>query len=68
MSDYTKLRVVGKGSYGVVELLRRKNDRSLFVMKKIETSSSSNRDEALKEVQLLRDLDHPNIVGKRNVR
>jgi NIMA (never in mitosis gene a)-related kinase len=63
MSDYTKLRVVGKGSYGVVELLRRKNDRSLFVMKKIETSSSSNRDEALKEVQLLRDLDHPNIVG-----
>jgi NIMA (never in mitosis gene a)-related kinase len=63
MADqYRAMQVIGKGSYGVVRLLQRKTDKKLYVMKMVECKQES-QDDALKEVNLLAKLNHPNIVG-----
>jgi len=63
MADqYRAMQVVGKGSYGVVRLLQRKTDKKLYVMKMVECKAESQED-ALKEVDILNKLNHPNIVG-----
>jgi len=63
MADqYRAMQVIGKGSYGVVRLLQRKTDKKLYVMKMVECKAESQED-ALKEVNILNTLKHPNIVG-----
>ncbi|XP_051966929.1 serine/threonine-protein kinase Nek4-like [Xyrauchen texanus] len=67
MESYVFLRVVGKGSYGEVNLARHKSDRKQYVIKKLNlrTSSSRERRAAEQEAQLLSQLKHPNIVTYR---
>ncbi|KAF0035112.1 hypothetical protein F2P81_012870 [Scophthalmus maximus] len=57
-------RVVGKGSYGEVNLVKHKSDRKQYVIKKLNLTTSSKRERhaAEQEAQLLSQLRHPNIV------
>ncbi|KAL0978526.1 hypothetical protein UPYG_G00171700 [Umbra pygmaea] len=67
MNDYLFIRVVGKGSYGEVHLVKHKTDRKQYVIKKLNLSTSSKRERraAEQEAQLLSRLQHPNIVTYR---
>ncbi|XP_010899397.2 serine/threonine-protein kinase Nek4 isoform X2 [Esox lucius] len=67
MNDYIFIRVVGKGSYGEVNLVKHKTDRKQYVIKKLNLSTSSKRERraAEQEAQLLSQLRHPNIVTYR---
>ncbi|XP_051957959.1 serine/threonine-protein kinase Nek4-like isoform X2 [Xyrauchen texanus] len=67
MENYLFVRVVGKGSYGEVNLVRHKSDRKQYVIKKLNlrTSSKRERRSAEQEAQLLSQLKHPNIVTYR---
>ncbi|KAK7128135.1 hypothetical protein R3I93_020667 [Phoxinus phoxinus] len=67
MDSYLFVRVVGKGSYGEVNLVRHKSDRKQFVIKKLNLRTSSRRERraAEQEAQLLSQLKHPNIVTYR---
>jgi NIMA (never in mitosis gene a)-related kinase len=64
MQKYEYVKELGSGSYGKVILVRNKRDGEQLALKSIELSKlpSESRDKALQEVQLLRSLDHPNIV------
>ncbi|XP_077948362.1 serine/threonine-protein kinase Nek4 isoform X6 [Gasterosteus aculeatus] len=59
--------VVGKGSYGEVNLVKHKTDRKQYVIKKLNLTTSSKRERrsAEQEAQLLSQLRHPNIVTYR---
>ncbi|XP_058648515.1 serine/threonine-protein kinase Nek4 isoform X4 [Onychostoma macrolepis] len=67
MDSYLFVRVVGKGSYGEVNLVRHKSDRKQYVIKKLNLRTSSRRERraAEQEAQLLSQLKHPNIVTYR---
>ncbi|KAL7407425.1 hypothetical protein ABVT39_008158 [Epinephelus coioides] len=67
MNNYLFIRVVGKGSYGEVNLVKHKTDRKQYVIKKLNliTSSKRERRAAEQEAQLLSQLRHPNIVTYR---
>ncbi|AWP03084.1 putative serine/threonine-protein kinase Nek4 [Scophthalmus maximus] len=64
MNNYISIRVVGKGSYGEVNLVKHKSDRKQYVIKKLNLTTSSKRERhaAEQEAQLLSQLRHPNIV------
>ncbi|XP_029948465.1 serine/threonine-protein kinase Nek4 [Salarias fasciatus] len=67
MNNYAFIRVVGKGSYGEVNLVKHKTDRRQYVIKKLNLTTSSKRERraAEQEAQLLSQLRHPNIVKYR---
>ncbi|XP_071349793.1 serine/threonine-protein kinase Nek4 isoform X2 [Trachinotus anak] len=67
MNNYIFIRVVGKGSYGEVNLVKHKSDRKQYVIKKLNLTTSSKRERraAEQEAQLLSELRHPNIVTYR---
>ncbi|XP_077385224.1 serine/threonine-protein kinase Nek4 [Festucalex cinctus] len=67
MDNYIFIRVVGKGSYGEVNLVKHRTDRKQYVIKKLNLATSSKRERraAEQEAQLLSQLRHPNIVTYR---
>lgn len=67
MNNYIFIKVVGRGSYGEVNLVKHKTDRKQYVIKKLnlKTSSKRERRSAEQEAQLLSQLRHPNIVTYR---
>ncbi|KAK0424078.1 hypothetical protein QR680_008488 [Steinernema hermaphroditum] len=64
-SRYERIRVAGKGAFGMAVLYRRKEDDSLVIIKEIRIHelSSNERQLALNEVTLLSQLDHPSIIS-----
>lgn len=60
-------KVIGKGSYGEVSLVRHKKDKKQYVMKKVDLSKASDKERkaAEQEAKLLSQLRHPNIVSYR---
>ncbi|XP_070558471.1 serine/threonine-protein kinase Nek4-like isoform X2 [Ptychodera flava] len=68
MNDYDKLRVVGKGSYGEVWLVKHKKDRKQYVLKRMDLQNASKRERKAAELEakLLSKLKHPNIVSYKD--
>ncbi|KAJ9465931.1 putative serine/threonine-protein kinase nek3 [Diplonema papillatum] len=62
MDDYTTVADLGKGAFGSVSLVRRKADDRMFAVKRILQGSLKEREMASREVKVLRDLHHRNIV------
>ncbi|XP_023368752.1 serine/threonine-protein kinase Nek4 isoform X2 [Otolemur garnettii] len=64
LAAYCYLRVVGRGSYGEVTLVKHRRDGRQYVIKKLNLRKASSRERraAEQEAQLLSQLKHPNIV------
>uniref|UniRef100_A0A7S0R2F9 non-specific serine/threonine protein kinase n=1 Tax=Chlamydomonas leiostraca TaxID=1034604 RepID=A0A7S0R2F9_9CHLO len=63
MQNYELQGVIGQGQYGVAHRARHRLDGQLYCIKRIPMSAKDGAADALKEVQLLSQLDHPNIIG-----
>ena len=61
---YIKEKMLGKGSYGVVYLVKHKQLHRYFAMKIIPKKHKSKADEEnlMNEINILKKLDHPNIL------
>uniref|UniRef100_A0A8C6IDH7 Serine/threonine-protein kinase Nek4 n=1 Tax=Mus spicilegus TaxID=10103 RepID=A0A8C6IDH7_MUSSI len=61
---YCYMRVVGRGSYGEVTLVKHRRDGKQYVIKKLNLRNATSRERraAEQEAQLLSQLKHPNIV------
>ncbi|KAL3068513.1 hypothetical protein niasHT_030804 [Heterodera trifolii] len=61
---YERIRTVGKGSFGIAVLYRRKDDDSFVILKEINLHelTPTERNMSLNEVALLSRLDHPHII------
>jgi serine/threonine protein kinase len=65
---YTKLKTLGKGSFGGVNLVRCKDDGKLYAMKIINMERTvQSVKEVLQEVKVLKVMGHPNIVSFHDV-
>mmetsp|Transcript_860 Transcript_860/g.2064 ORF Transcript_860/g.2064 Transcript_860/m.2064 type:complete len:546 (-) Transcript_860:14-1651(-) len=69
VETYSRVRLLGEGSFGKCYLMRCASDQSLCVIKKIslKTLSRPEREEALREAKILEKFKHPNIIRFREV-
>lgn len=65
MDRYQVVKKIGEGSYGKALLVKRRADGKQCVVKEVNISkmSKKERDEAKKEVKVLSQMKHPNIVS-----
>uniref|UniRef100_A0A8C6NFG5 non-specific serine/threonine protein kinase n=1 Tax=Melopsittacus undulatus TaxID=13146 RepID=A0A8C6NFG5_MELUD len=64
MDKYIKVRKIGEGSFGKAFLVKAKENGQQYVIKEINISKMSNkeREESRREVAVLANMKHPNIV------
>ncbi|XP_028616615.1 serine/threonine-protein kinase Nek2 [Grammomys surdaster] len=64
VEDYEVLYSIGTGSYGRCQKIRRKSDGKILVWKELDYGSMTEVEKQMlvSEVNLLRELKHPNIV------
>ncbi|KAJ9091665.1 hypothetical protein QFC21_007140 [Naganishia friedmannii] len=64
-ANFTTIRVLGEGGFGIVKLVKSRQDGQLFAVKSFKQTSNTVQALQLaeKEIALLKTLAHPNIVG-----
>jgi len=64
LNKYTKLEKIGEGTYGLVYKARDKVTNQLVALKKIrlESEDEGTPSTAVREISILKQLQHPNIV------
>ncbi|XP_047932177.1 serine/threonine-protein kinase Nek1 isoform X5 [Anser cygnoides] len=64
MDKYIKVQKIGEGSFGKAILVKAKENSQQYVIKEINISKMSNkeREESRREVAVLANMKHPNIV------
>jgi len=70
MADFDMLRELGRGSCGVVWLVRRHRDKRLYAMKAVALAAQTDGDDkalkeraqAEREVEILKGIDSPHVV------
>ncbi|XP_014676709.1 PREDICTED: cyclin-dependent kinase 1-like [Priapulus caudatus] len=69
MEDYVKIEKIGEGTYGVVYKGRNKKTGLMVALKKIRLESEEEGvpSTAIREISLLKELVHPNIVALQDV-
>ena len=69
VEDYLKIEKIGEGTYGVVFKGKHKKTNEIVAMKKIRLESEEEGvpSTAIREVSLLKELQHPNIVQLQDV-
>ena len=65
LSNFEIGKLLGKGSFGSVNIVTRKLDNKIYAMKRVNLSHSPKNEieAALNEIRLLASLSHPNIIG-----
>jgi len=69
VEDFLKIEKIGEGTYGVVFKGKNKRTNEIVAMKKIRLESEEEGvpSTAIREVSLLKELQHPNIVRLQDV-
>jgi cyclin-dependent kinase len=69
IDKYEKIQVIGEGTYGVVYKARDTETGNIYALKKIRLESEDEGipSTAIREIALLKELQHPNIVRLVNV-
>jgi serine/threonine protein kinase len=69
MDKYQRVEKIGEGTYGVVYKARDRQNGSFFALKKIvlEGQDEGVPSTAIREISLLKELDHENIVMLKDV-
>ena len=64
MDDYEILGLIGKGNFGSISKILRKSDNKILVWKELDYSIMSEKEKQniVSEVNILKELHHPNIV------
>ena len=62
LENYQKIKKIGKGSYGYVYQVIKKNTNIIRAMKVIPKNFQKDNKEIEREINVLRNLDHPNVM------
>ena len=65
LEDFTIEKVIGKGSFGSVFLVKRKLDQKLYALKSVflEKLDKKEQENSVNEVRLLASISHPNVIS-----
>ncbi|KAJ1608764.1 cyclin dependent kinase A-like protein [Cryptosporidium canis] len=67
IEDYENLEIIGEGTYGVVYKCRCKQSGELFAIKTFRNGTRELSTTTLREISILREVSHPNIVSVQDV-
>lgn len=69
VEPYQKLEKIGEGTYGVVYKARDRRNGELIALKKIrlEASDEGVPSTAIREISLLKEIQHPNVVLLKDI-
>ena len=69
MDDFKIEKVLGKGSFGSVYLVRRKEDNRIYALKSVilEKLNKKEQQNSVNEVRILASVNHPNVIGYKEV-
>ena len=64
IKDFKKEKVIGKGSFGSVYLVRRIADNNIYALKTVilDKMSKKEQENSVNEVRILASINHPNII------
>ena len=62
LENYQKIERIGKGSYGSVYKVLNKNSNLIRAMKIIPKNYQKDNEEIMREINILKNLDHPNVM------
>ena len=62
LENYEKIQRIGKGSYSSVYKVRNKNTNLIRAMKIIPKNFQKDNTEIMREIEILKNLDHPNVM------
>ena len=65
ISDFEKVKELGKGSFGSVFLVRRKEDHKIYALKSVYLQKLNKKEQqnSVNEVRILASVNHPNVIG-----
>ena len=65
INDFIIEKELGKGTFGSVYLVRRKEDNKIYALKtvKFEKLNKREQENSLNEVRILASVNHPNVIG-----
>ena len=65
MDGFEIIKQLGKGSFSLVLVVKRKEDNKIYAIKRVQISNMSEKEKsnALNEVRLLSSINHQNIIG-----
>ena len=65
MSDFKIEKILGKGSFGSVYLVTRKEDQKIYAIKTVilEKLNKKEQENSVNEVRILASVHHPNVIG-----
>ena len=67
LEDFQYGRVLGKGVFGSVLIVKRKEDNEIYAMKRVKIGGLTKKEleNSFNEVRLLASLNHKNVIGYR---
>ena len=67
LNDFEYGRVLGKGVFGSVLIVKRKEDKEIYAMKRVKIGGLTKKEleNSFNEVRLLASLNHKNVIGYR---
>ena len=65
MNDFEIIKELGKGVFGTVLLVKRKEDNNIYAIKRVQISGLNQKEKqnALNEIRILASISHQNIIG-----
>ena len=65
ISDFEKVKELGKGSFGSVYLVRRKEDHKIYALKSVYLQKLNKKEQqnSVNEVRISASVNHPNVIG-----
>ena len=65
IKDFKKEKVIGKGSFGSVYLVRRIVDNKIYALKSVilDKLNKKEQENSVNEVRILASINHPNVLG-----
>ena len=65
IKDFIKEKIIGKGSFGAVYLVRRIADNKIYALKTVilDKLNKKEQENSVNEVRILASINHPNVIG-----
>ncbi|KAH8740518.1 cyclin dependent kinase A [Cryptosporidium ryanae] len=67
LDDYEYLNIIGEGTYGVVYKCKKKQSGEIFAIKTLRNGSGELSTTTLREISILRETNHPNVVSIHDI-
>ena len=65
LNDFEIIKELGKGAFGIVYLIKRKKDNTIYALKQVKITKMEKKEKmsSLNEIRFLASISHQNIIA-----